>query len=173
MANMFSGKSNKQVPKDLKECLRSDSTVTNLHNWAERLENWGQILFVIIVIVGVITTIISTVEMADVNEDLMFTTFLSSAITWALYAFIEYCAYHVLALLISALATITQNVIISANVALFESGQTHGIPEEEPSAANPNVFKKVIGEDQKECYACGHVQSATHRCCENCGEFMG
>ncbi len=173
MANMFSGKTNKQVPKNLKECLRSDATVTNLHNWAERLENWGQILFVIIVIVGVITTIANTVAMVDRDEDMMFVTFLTTGITWALYAFIEYCTYHVLALLISALATITQNTIISANVALFESSQTHGIPEEEPSAANPNVFKKVIPEGQKECYACGHVQSATHRCCENCGEFMG
>ena len=130
MANMFTGKSKKQIPKTLSECVSPDATATNLHYWSEKLENWGQILFVILIIIGIISTIVDTVNMSDVNEDMAFATFLSSAITWALYAFIEYCAYHVLALLISALASITQNTIISANVALYESAKSEGFPQD-------------------------------------------
>ena len=173
MANMFSGKNEKRIPKTLNECLKPDSTVTNLHFWAERLENWGQILLIIIIIAGVILTIVEAVSVADVNEDMVFSSIVTSLMTWGLYAFIEYCAYHVLALLISALATITQNTIISANVALFESGKTNDVSEDAPqSAPKAPLPKKNLPKGQKACYACGHVQSVQSEHCEKCGEFL-
>ena len=149
MANMFSGKSNKQIPKNLEECTSPDLTATNLHHWSEKLENWGQILFIILIVIGIISTIIDTINMADINEDMAFATFLTSAITWALYAFIEYCTYHVLALLISALASITQNTIISANVALYESAKSEGFPQnitENITAPNAKADKDLTYE---------------------------
>ena len=130
MENMFSKKAKKSIPKNLNECTAPDSTVTNLHFWSERLENWGRIFFGILIIVGIISTIADTAMMAETSDDLVFPTLLTSAVKWGLYAFIEYCAYHALALLISALALITHNTMISANVALLESGKTNDYAEE-------------------------------------------
>ncbi len=143
MENMFSGKTEKKVPKTLSECTQSDATVDNLHAWAERLENWGAIFFVVLIIVGIIATVVETIQVADVNEDMAFSAFLTSAITWGVYAFIEYCVYHALALLISALASITQNTMVSANVALYEAAKNAPASEKAPSAAPAPKQNKV------------------------------
>jgi hypothetical protein len=129
MANMFSNKTEKQIPKTLNDCVESDATVANLHSWAEWLESWGKFLFRALIVIGIISTIFDAIEAADVSEELIVGAIITSAISWALYAFIEYCAYHVLALLVSALAIITQNTTISANVALLEASQHHRFVE--------------------------------------------
>ncbi len=173
MANMFSGKSDKQIPKTLNECIRTDSTVSNLHAWAERLERWGETLFVILIVVGVIATIIEAAALVDVNEDMIFPTIVTSIITWGLYAFIEYCAYHVIALLISALASITQHTMISANIALLESSKNNEVEEAPQSSAPKAVLpKNDLPKSQKTCYACGYKQSAKNVACEKCGECL-
>lgn len=176
MANMFSGKISKRIPKTLEECVQSDATVTNLHIWAERLESWGAVLCAVLIIIGVISTIIATVNMADVNEDLIFSTCLTSIITWGLYAFIEYCVYHVLALLISALASITQNTIISANVALLNADQnpeTPRAPEQAPSAEPQRTSLYASAEQQSPrwfCTHCGASNKGSNTFCEMCGK---
>ena len=177
MENMFSGRNNKRIPQTLHDCINPDSTVTNLHFWAERLENWGQILFGVLIVAGVISTIIDAIAASDIDEGMVFPTIITSILTWGLYAFIEYCAYHVLALLISALATITQNTIISANVALFESNKNNDTsvetkPTSTISSARTPLPKKNLPKGQRECYACGHVQSASNSSCEKCGEYL-
>ena len=180
MENMFSGKTEREIPKTLQECKQADETVINLHTWAERLENWGQILFYILIIVGAISTIIDTVNMGDINEDLMLTTFFSSAISWALYAFIEYCAYHVLALLISALASITHNTHISANVALLEASKNANIPQEKAAPiVQPLETADGVYSDPKPaavpgvwfCTHCGTQNKDAHGFCKNCGQY--
>ena len=181
MANMFSGKSDKLIPKTLAECTQRDATVTNLHIWAERLESWGQILFVILIIIGIISTITDTVTMADIDEDMAFMTCITSAITWGIYAFIEYCAYHVLALLISALASITQNTIISANVALYEaSGNTYAENSSQPTTSNSTTTAKPIHTlgvrstlvaDKWICAHCKTSNSTNYSQCKKCGQY--
>lgn len=190
MSNMFSGKKDKKIPQTLSECTRADDTVSNLHIWSERLENWGQVLFVILIIVGIISTISATIEMADVDEDLVFSTLIGSAASWSLYAFIEYCAYHVLALLISALASITQHTIITANVALFEATKdakdsyaTASSREDEGAENNqtkpkdePFVWSFVnettavaAGENNIRCTNCRCIQFKGNTVCRQCG----
>ena len=185
MANMFSGKSEKQIPKTLSECTRPDATASNLHHWSEKLENWGQILFALIVVFGIIATIVETVNMVDINEDMAFATAITSAATWALYAFIEYCAYHVLALLISALASITQNTIISANVALYEASKncTDPIPQQAPAQHTPifsdkltdsysqTVNRTPVPDGMWVCQNCGTKNSLNYGQCKKCGKF--
>ena len=186
MANMFSGKTNKQIPTSLNECTQEDATVSNLHTWAKRLENWGQILFVILIIIGIISTIAETINMADINEDMAFMTCITSAITWGLYAFIEYCAYHVLALLISALASITQNAIISANVALYQAAKsTDDIQELNQDHPAPNnifsndrtdsysqtINRTVAPDGMWVCKNCGTNNSLNYGQCKKCGKF--
>ena len=182
MANMFSGKQEKHIPKTLSECTHSDATVDNLHTWAERLENWGAIFFVILIIVGIISTVIDTIQVADVNEDMAFSTFLTSAITWGVYAFIEYCAFHVLALLISALGCITQNTMIAADVALYEAAKNAPASEKAPSSPsapgskpNANAISKMASEAQSsgamwECKYCLTYNKKEANFCKECGQ---
>ncbi len=150
MANMFSGNSEKKIPKDLKSCYKTDGITQNLWLWCERLEKWGKILFIILIIVGIIDTIIAGVDSylfieeigAETLEDIreastelgveiptVFEALLNNLLGWALYSFLEYCAYHVLALLVGSLATIVQHTKITADIALYNSAKLEGIVE--------------------------------------------
>ncbi len=182
MANMFSGKNDKQIPKTLGECTQQDATAANLHYWAERLESWGKILFWVLIIIGFFSTITDTLAAADVNEDMAFVTCISTAISWALYAFIEYCAYHVLALLISSLALITQNTIISANVALYEASHCTtsigAIPSDEDTTPSTSKPQTHINKPYTPpaagtwvCKHCGTNNSTNYGQCKKCGIF--
>ena len=180
MNNMFSGRTEKPIPKNLSECIKPDATTTNLHLWAERLENWGKVLFIILIIVGIISTIADTIEVADsISEDAAVGTCISTAINWGLYAFIEYCVYHVLALLISALASITQNTVVSANVALYEASQNH--PETNPAqtaSASKSVFsdrptsfaRTATPDGMWTCKNCNTNNSLNYGQCKKCGQ---
>ena len=167
MSNMFSGKEQKQVPQSLSECTAQDKTATNLHIWAERLEKWGSILFGLLILVGIISTITQTIEVADINEDLAFSACITSLITWGLYAFIEYCAYHALALLVSALASITQNTIITANVALYEASKNE--PKAAPVQSAPKFSAASFSTDSFTPIPKGPAPTANTWVCKNCG----
>jgi hypothetical protein len=169
-----------------------------LHAWAERLENWGQILFIILFILGIASTIMNTINVADVDEDMALVTCVTTFATWGIYVFIEYCAYHVLALLISALASITQNTIITANVALYEAAKnTSGfvpvqtttaptpvaaptpVTAPTPVAAqtpvtnyyNPPVVKTASLNNMWVCKYCGTHNKNEYGQCKKCGKF--
>ena len=187
MANMFSGKQEKHIPQTLSECTRSDATVNNLHTWAERLENLGAIFFVVLIIVGIISTVVDTIQVADVNEDMAFPTFLTSAITWGVYAFIEYCAFHVLALLISALGCITQNTMIAADVALYEAAKkapktapvqpdtkpraNFSAASFTPDAYTPTPKGPAPTADTWVCKNCGTSNKKEYGQCKKCGQY--
>ena len=188
---MFSNKSKKTVPQTLSECIQEDATVTNLHGWAERLEKWGSTLFIFLIIIGIIFTISNTVEIADIDDEMVFSTLITTAATWGLYAFIEYCTYHVLALLISALASITQHTIISANVALYEAvkdstnpgtkqtnppGMEQSDSNDKGTSSTDNEWRPVsettaliIGETNIKCANCNRIQFKGNIICNRCG----
>ena len=177
MSNMFSGKVKKPIPHSLASCTTPDPTATNLHIWAERLESWGRCLFIFLIAAGVIISLICGFSTADAYYrdavPAFIGAFILSAASFALVAFIEYCTYHVLALLISSLACIVQNTIISANVALFSASQEFGsdessfeadvpetdIPDETPAAPSSGWICKSCGQHNKQtaafCVACG------------------
>ncbi len=202
MANMFSGKTNKQIPASLNECTQEDATVTNLHTWAQRLENWGRILFWALIIIGTIVTLVRTIEAYELLEDLgtsvdlnklaasgieiptVSDVFLSNLFRWGLYAFLEYCAYHALALLISALASITQHTIISANIALYEASKnsvscssSQNAPQSPVSNnSKPTSFTRPVTytpapEGMWSCKYCGTHNKGEHGQCKKCGQY--
>ena len=148
MANMFSGHIKKQIPKNMEDCIKPDSVSTNLWVWCERLEKLGKFLFWILLIGGLILSISSSIvekevivreatywsdAETEVRTTFDFELFISLLLDTVLYAFLEYCAYHIIALLIGALASIVQNAEISANVALYNLRF-----EENINAKNPN-----------------------------------
>ena len=174
MANMFSGKTSKQIPATLNECTREDATVNNLHIWATRLETLGKILFWILIVVGVAFALVESIQTIEVvkgtyyqytetKTTFNFELFLTSIAQTALYAFIEYCSFHVLALLISALATITQNTIISANVALYQAAKD--------SESNQELNQTAAPAGMWICKDCGAHNSLNYGQCKKCGKY--
>lgn len=135
MKNIFKGNSQKKVPKTLNECIKPDGVSMNLWSWAERLEKWGSVLFKLIIVYGIINTIYSCVTAYQETviwgeEDIailaVFFAILKGSFIYTLYAFLEYCAYHAIALLLGALASIVQNTNISANLALYSTKAKSG-----------------------------------------------
>lgn len=137
MANMFSGNAEKRIPINLSECYKTDNTTRNLWIWCERLEKWGKGLFCFLIISGLIIAIASSITVKEVVKGTYYVytetetsfdvaIFITSLIQTATYAFLEYCTYHVLALLVGSLATIVQNAKITANVALYNAAKEEG-----------------------------------------------
>ena len=145
----------------------------NLHIWSERLEKWGKTLFWILVIWGIIVAFnVSIVEgenkWGTPVTTFDFALFMAALVETGIYAFLEYCAYHVLALFISALALITQNTIISANVALYE------VPKDLPVSVSTETdtaqlhdtgkVKPIKKSDNDICQMCLKYSSVLTQC---------
>lgn len=153
MANMFSGNQEKKIPKNFKECYETDNVTQNLWIWCERLEKWGKILFWVLIVGGLILSISTSIVEKEVvvreatywgeaetelRKTFDFEIFIPLLLETALYAFLEYCAYHILALLVGSLATIVQHTKITANITLYNSAKTEGvIGDEETMTEQP------------------------------------
>ena len=176
MKNMFSGKSEIKIPKTLNECIKPDATVTNLHVWSERVENLGKMLFRILIVAGIIMSIIMLVQ-NDHDEFVAFSSAFSTLATWALYAFIEYCSYHIIALLISSLASITQSTLITANITLYKASLNDADSTkqstDEPTETVDTVVKSAPIIDNKKPVSHAHATPSPTAdrmwTCKNCG----
>ena len=151
MANMFSGNQEKKIPKSFKDCYKTDGITQNLWLWCERLEKWGMILFWILIVIGIVDTIITGINALQLIEQIgaetveeireasaemgieiptVFEALVNNLLSWTLYSFLEYCAYHILALLVGSLATIVQHTTITANITLYNSAKAEGITDD-------------------------------------------
>lgn len=164
MANMFSGNQEKKIPKNFEDCYKSDGITKNLGLWCERLEKLGSVLFWLIIISGIITAIASsfTVSVEEVTHGTYYTwtetetttnfdwdIFVVSIVETALYAFIEYCVYHVLALLIASLASIVQHTKISANISLYTFAKNEGLTDiYDEAEENVNPSEKTVESEE-------------------------
>lgn len=124
MSNMFNGKSQKKIPKTFNDCVKPDKVSTNLWIWAERIERWGKFIFYFLIGYAILETVSAGIEMSeayDVDETTIILTVITSFVTNILIAFLEYCAYHAIALLLGALASIVQNTNITANLSIYNT----------------------------------------------------
>ncbi len=164
MANMFSGNVKKKIPKDLRECYKTDNVTHNLWVWCERLEKWGFRICIALAIIGIFTIIKNGIETAQLLDELnidlneitvvsaeygieiksVFEVVIEGILIWTFYCFIEYCTYHVLALLVGSLATIVQNTKITANITLYNSAKAEGITDDYDENADDNTADKKI-----------------------------
>ena len=193
MTNMFSGNTEKKIPKNIDDCIKLDNTSKDLWFWCEQMERWGKILFWIIIISGIILSLISAIQINEVTKGIYYTytdtktsfsfvLFITSLLDTALYAFIEYCTYHAIALLIGALARIVQNSKITVNIALYNAtrnaeqkeNDTVSVSENEVSEPQhktrksaslksdqkPPVAPQKISSDKIMCPECGYEQYA-------------
>ncbi len=165
MANMFSGNQEKKIPKSFKDCYKTDGITQNLWLWCERLEKWGKILFWILIVIGIVDTIIAGINAHQLIEQIgaetveeireasaemgieiptVFEALVNNLLSWTLYSFLEYCAYHILALLVGSLATIVQHTKITANITLYNSAKAEGITDDYDENIDNNIDDEKI-----------------------------
>lgn len=169
---------NSRIPNALEECTNTGKISSNLYHYALQLEKWGKRLFVILIVVGIIFTVVETVSLIDVNEELIIPTLISSLLSWSIYAVIEFFAYHILAMLIRALASITENTMITANVALWQASQKDKIVDDEVvhtqecdvSAKIPKEKVTIApnSDGSWTCPSCGQKNLSTRTSCWRC-----
>ena len=200
MENMFSRNTDKNVPKTLKDCYKTDSITENLWSWCIRLENWGKILFWILIVGGLILAITSSIVEKEVvikeatmwssaetelRKTFDFGIFFSLAIDTALYAFLEYCAYHIIALLVGSLARIVQNTKVAADVAIYNAAKEEKDDSTPENEKNESYLSRAAKEVEKPirnnnsvassskvwvCKKCGEKNSSGMYC-KSCGEY--
>lgn len=176
MANMFSGNQVKKIPKNFKECYKTDNVTQNLWLWCERLEKWGFRIFIALLIIGITTIIKEGVEAAQLLNELyidmdeirtataeygieiksVYEVVIENIFLWSLYSFLEYCAYHILALLVGSLANIVQHTKITANIALYNSAKAEGVCENNDSEEKSNDSEEKNLNDKVKCNARMH-----------------
>ena len=127
--------SNKKIPKNIEECIKQDLVSKNLWEWCKKLEKWGKILFWVLIIGGLFLSINSSIieeeiivsswvgETTEIRETFSFEIFIPLFLNSILYAFIEYWTYHIITMLIGALASIVQNTTINSNIALYNAAK--------------------------------------------------
>ena len=134
MSNMFSENAKKEIPKKLDECYKQDNVTLNLWKWSAWLEKWGKVALYGIIIIGLILSVAGAISTKEVTygtyytytkteTDFNFLYFVTTIVSTVAYAIIEYVAYHILALLVGALADIVQHTRITADVALYNASK--------------------------------------------------
>ena len=158
MKTLFSDLYKKKKPEEIGDCIKVDPVSENLWKWSDRIEKFGIFLLIFILIAGVILAITSSFYEKEIGTYYTYTVkkfdwgIFSSEITKTVfYAFVEYCAYHVLALLIASLASIVQNTRTTTDIQILEYLKIHPeddswkeIDEPEPVVAE-DVNAKIFG----------------------------
>lgn len=110
------------------ECLEPNQTITNLWSWAKKLEIMGLIGAGLLLVFGLYIsgTTSTTVETFGSNgqytrDAFSGSLFFTSLVKWLFFAFLEYCSFHALALIISAIGSINYNTFVTAKVTLSSS----------------------------------------------------
>ncbi len=178
MANIFSYHPHQSVPDSLSQCLKEDRTASDIRHWAEWIESIGQILVVLIGIIGSILTMIFFIGALLENVLGAIIILVVCTITFALICFAVYIGYHLPALIVGALASIVQSTIVSANVALFSASHeydqtqtpetTHPASTPTSPAPKPTNLPKTTS---WVCSACGTSNDRLSQSCTNCGKY--
>ena len=168
--NMFTDLEKRKIPKSLQRCLETDPVSANLWRWCQRLESLGLFLFWAIIVAGSIiaftTAFVETGEGRYADTEFDFWLFVFNLAKTALYAYLEYIVYHVLALLIGSAASVVQNTKISADVALYRAA-VDGL--ENSPFDDGTVVPESIGNQMVRCPKCGSVQPSGRETCLDCG----
>ena len=177
--SMFSQIQSEPTCTTVDECVQNDRLSNNLWTWAHRLETLGMALFVFLLVFGIYAAVQgATVEVEKgyyytyTETEFDFGVFSIELVNWAFYAFVEYCLYHVVALLIGALAGIYQNTKAAARLQEYHirKGEgTFGGGKRPSSAAEEKPSPVAEVDPWLTCPQCGTRQSATREKGDQCG----
>ena len=159
-------------PKTVTECYAVSRLSLKLLELGNDIKKYGKILCYCVIAFGVINALISAgvIEVFSYEDAMMetgFVMFLITLVTWGIYAFFVFLGYEILSMLLSAVATITQNSYVSANVALYEAF-AKGTDE---SSVNYNPNKQADASAEWVCKKCGTKNSPGVQMCKGCGSY--
>ena len=173
------------IPTSLQECTQTGRIVAHLYDFAQKLEARSNLVFSIFLSVGIICTILEAVSLIDVNEDAILWTAFTSIVMWIIYSTIAWSLCRFTAMLINALASITENTKITANVALWEASKKEPVstpaeqkqPQKQVEApvapakpAAPKVETTFHGDGSWTCGKCGQTNLALRTPCWRCDQ---
>lgn len=174
----------KNIPNTLDACNVTNPQAEALAAWADRLKSWGMILAIILLVIGFFGAIGEAAMIWDYEESMLaaLLAFVGGMLSWAIYAFISYIAAKAVAMILEALASITQNTSVSANVALYTAAKAQGTLSKEAPKAAPAAPKAApaqpavpasqatqVAEDGSWfCSACGRRNAAERTDCWCC-----
>ncbi len=165
------------------DCISSNNTINNLWNWARKLEMFGIVGIFVLLAIGIITSISSakTVEQvySHTKETFSASIFIVTLLQWIIYAFIEYCSFHAVALIISAIGNITYNTMVTAKASLMtadpiskktaaDSTQSDSFSDTASANSYP-AYSRAAGKNEWKCVKCGRINALYVGTCA-CGQ---
>lgn len=112
----------KPIPKTLEDCTKSEAA-SKVQTWASRTEDWGAVVCFLLVVVGLLTAFLSAGIAGKDSGSTAALTFFLSFLPWCIGAVVAHFSFRLAAVLLEALASITLNTAVSANLALYEAAQ--------------------------------------------------
>ena len=140
MANMFSGNTEKRIPKSFEECYEIDSVSHDLWNWCEKVEKYGKIVYWILSVLAFLCAFY--IADSEYGFDIKVFIFIG-VIAGAIISFI-YFLFHLVAIIIGSLASIVQHTKITADVSLYTYAKKNNIDIPTSVDENENTFSKKI-----------------------------
>lgn len=192
--SLFQGSTDKELPKNINDCVKPDKVSKCLWAWASRIETWGYIIFWLLIIAGIVGAISDFLQANEVlDESECIPILITSLLTNGLIAFLEFCAYNAVALLIGALASIVHNTNITANLAIYNTEPKSGdvldervmitMPEtsNSTSGSSESFFSKLSNAStlsaspagMKRCPVCKNNIPVNTNFCKYCGSPIG
>ena len=112
----------KPIPRTLNDCTK-DEAASKVQKWASRMEDWGAVVCFLLVVVGLLTAFICAGVAGNASGSSAALTFFLSFLPWCIGAVAAHFSFRLAAVLLEALASITLNRAVSANLALYEAAQ--------------------------------------------------
>lgn len=172
MSNMFTGKQNKKVPQSIADCIAPDTLSLNLWRWCQRVETFGFVMMAVVIFLGFTQSIQAASAVQELEtlygrdkQSFDILVFLLGLLETAVKAFVTYCAFHSVALLLGAISSIVQNTRINADLALLNSMSNPELP-----VTNCEDKEKKVTAETWVCKNCKAVNSANSIFCTSCGE---
>ncbi len=158
-----------------------DTTFLNLCSWAERLENWGKALFILVLVYGIYAAITSAKAVEEVSKYSSKQSgqgvllFFVTACTYVFYALLEYLLFHTFALLVSALSRIVYNTKVSAIAGIMSvqsSAPANANKGSGSTTNNSGVKNNWPSEEPQPIKYCRRCRTAmVDGECPNCGSW--
>lgn len=125
----------KQVPETLADCTK-DETAGLVLKWADRIHSWGCFLCFLLIFIGFCIGGTESSALSKYSEDDATLVFLTAIVPWCIYGILSYLVCRIASVLIEALANITLNTAVTANIAMYEARQKY-VYTESPAAYDP------------------------------------
>ena len=107
-----------KIPESLKDCTSIDNVALLIQKCAKMVENFGFVIFTLILIVWIMLSFVETKIIVGKNSDTTI-TFLLCFLKWIIVALVEMLLYKVVYSLLIGKASIVQNTKVQATASLY------------------------------------------------------